>query len=58
MRNIIADDDALQEGILPSLREYNIAQFTTVDVPGTEHQVSGRAPSEYVVKWLLVWLWR
>jgi hypothetical protein len=39
VRNIISDDDALQEGILPSLRQYNIEQFTTVGVPGTEHQV-------------------
>ncbi|TEB39904.1 F-actin-capping protein subunit alpha [Coprinellus micaceus] len=38
VRNIISDDDALQEGILPSLRQYNIEQFTTVGVPGTEHQ--------------------
>lgn len=38
VRNIIADDDALQDGILPSLREYNIQQFTTVSVPGTDHQ--------------------
>ncbi|TFK28038.1 F-actin-capping protein subunit alpha [Coprinopsis marcescibilis] len=38
VRNIIADDALLQEGILPSLREYNIAQFTTVDVPETNHQ--------------------
>jgi capping protein alpha len=39
VRNIIADDDALQTGLLPALREYNLAQFTVADVPGTEHQV-------------------
>ncbi|KAG2009887.1 F-actin-capping protein subunit alpha [Coprinopsis cinerea AmutBmut pab1-1] len=38
VRNIIADDDALQEGILPALKEYNVTQFTTVDVPDTDHQ--------------------
>ncbi|KAF8650162.1 hypothetical protein AX16_005396 [Volvariella volvacea WC 439] len=38
VRNIISDDDLLQEGVLPALREYNLAQFTTVDVPGTDHQ--------------------
>ena len=40
VRNIISDDDLLQEGILPALREYNIEQFTVVDVPDTDHQVS------------------
>lgn len=38
VRNIISDDELLQEGILPALREYNLEQFTTVDVPGTGHQ--------------------
>ncbi|KAF9778669.1 F-actin-capping protein subunit alpha [Thelephora terrestris] len=38
VRNIIADDDSLQQGIAPALREYNLAQFITVDVPGTDHQ--------------------
>ncbi|KAH7922036.1 F-actin capping protein, alpha subunit [Leucogyrophana mollusca] len=38
VRTIISDDDLLQEGVLPALREYNIAQFITVDVPGTQHQ--------------------
>jgi capping protein alpha len=40
VRIIIADDEALQEGVLPALREYNLAQFMTVEVPGTEHQVN------------------
>lgn len=40
MRNIISDDDSLQDGVLPALQEYNLAQFITVEVPGTEHQVS------------------
>ncbi|KAL0581034.1 F-actin-capping protein subunit alpha [Marasmius crinis-equi] len=38
VRNIISDDDSLQDGVLPALREYNLEQFITVDVPGTEHQ--------------------
>jgi capping protein alpha len=38
VRNIISDDDLLQEGILPALREYNIEQFTVVEVPDTKHQ--------------------
>ncbi|KAF8158310.1 F-actin capping protein, alpha subunit [Crassisporium funariophilum] len=38
IRNIISDDDLLQEGILPALREYNIEQFTVVDVPDSDHQ--------------------
>jgi len=39
VRNIISDDDSLQEGVLPALKEYNLAQFMAVDVPGTDHQV-------------------
>ncbi len=27
------NDDSLQEGVLPALREYNLAQFMAVDVP-------------------------
>jgi len=42
VRNIISDDDQLQEGVLPALREYNLAQFMAVDVPGTDHQVHRR----------------
>lgn len=40
VRNIIADDDSLQQGVKPALREYNIAQFITAEVPGHQHQVS------------------
>ena len=39
IRNIIADDEALQEGVAPALQEYNVKQFTTVNVPETNHQV-------------------
>ena len=39
VRNIISDDDLLQDGILPALGAYNVVQFTTVDVPGHAHQV-------------------
>ncbi|KAF8574893.1 F-actin capping protein, alpha subunit [Ramaria rubella] len=50
VRNIIADDESLQEGIQPALQEYNVAQFVTVDVPGQKHQViiseAGRVESE------------
>ncbi|KAJ7288453.1 F-actin-capping protein subunit alpha [Mycena rebaudengoi] len=38
VRNIISDDDSLHKGVLPALKEYNLAQFMTVDVPGTDHQ--------------------
>ncbi|KAF8208854.1 F-actin-capping protein subunit alpha [Mycena galopus ATCC 62051] len=38
VRNIISDDDSLHEGVLPALKEYNLTQFMTVDVPGTDHQ--------------------
>ncbi|KIY44797.1 F-actin capping protein, alpha subunit [Fistulina hepatica ATCC 64428] len=38
VRNIISDDDSLQDGVLPTLKEYNLTQFTVVDVPGTSHQ--------------------
>ncbi|EIW80933.1 F-actin capping protein alpha subunit [Coniophora puteana RWD-64-598 SS2] len=38
VRAVISDDDSLQDGVLPALREYNLTQFTTVDVPGVEHQ--------------------
>ena len=39
MRDIIADDDALQAGIKDTLQEYNLEQFITADVPGCEHLV-------------------
>lgn len=39
VRNIISDDEALQTGVKPVLREYNLEQFITVEVPGTGHQV-------------------
>ncbi|KII86895.1 hypothetical protein PLICRDRAFT_43576 [Plicaturopsis crispa FD-325 SS-3] len=38
VRTIISDDDSLQDGVLPALKEYNVAQFTTVEVPGAGHQ--------------------
>ncbi|OSD07566.1 F-actin capping protein alpha subunit [Trametes coccinea BRFM310] len=38
VRNIISDDESLQAGVLPALREYNLAQFITADVPGHQHQ--------------------
>jgi capping protein (actin filament) muscle Z-line, alpha len=39
VRNIISDDDSLHNGIQPALKQYNMEQFITVDVPGTSHQV-------------------
>ena len=39
IRNIISDDELLEQGIQPALRDYNIEQFTVVDVPETNHQV-------------------
>jgi len=39
IRTIIADDELLQEGVLPVLKDYNLAQFITVDVPNNNHQV-------------------
>jgi len=38
IRNIISHDELLQDGIRPALKEYNLAQFITVDVPGNNHQ--------------------
>lgn len=31
-------EEKLAQGILPALRDYNLTQFITVDVPGTSHQ--------------------
>ena len=39
VRDIIADDEALQVGIKGTLQEYNLEQFITADVPGCEHLV-------------------
>lgn len=39
VRNIIADDAELEKGIAAALEEYNLSQFTTVEVPGQQHQV-------------------
>jgi len=38
VRVIVNDDDILEDGLLPALREYNLAQFTLVDVPDADHQ--------------------
>ncbi|KAE9404012.1 F-actin capping protein alpha subunit [Gymnopus androsaceus JB14] len=50
VRNIISDDNLLQEGVVPALRKYNLAQFITVDVPETNHQSiiseAARLPSD------------
>lgn len=50
VRNIIADDAELEKGIAAALEEYNLSQFTTVDVPGHQHKIiicdHGRLPSD------------
>ncbi|KAG8214455.1 F-actin-capping protein subunit alpha [Butyriboletus roseoflavus] len=38
VRAIVSDDDILEYGLLPALRDYNLAQFILVDVPDTNHQ--------------------
>ncbi|KAG8936390.1 F-actin-capping protein subunit alpha [Tulasnella sp. 418] len=38
VRAIIADDESLKTGIAPAIEEYNLQQFTTVDVPGQNHK--------------------
>lgn len=38
VRVIVNDDETLEQGILPALRQYNLEQFITVEVPGTNHQ--------------------
>ncbi|KAI6044705.1 F-actin capping protein alpha subunit [Pisolithus marmoratus] len=45
VRAIVNDDESLEQEILPALRDYNLAQFITVDVPGTSHQVCKITPS-------------
>ncbi|KAH8824890.1 F-actin capping protein alpha subunit [Flagelloscypha sp. PMI_526] len=37
VRSIVQDDDALQDAVQPALRDYNLVQFTTVQVPNTDH---------------------
>jgi hypothetical protein len=39
VRVIVNDDDVLEDGLLPALRDYNLAQFILVDVPDANHQV-------------------
>jgi len=52
VRNIMSDidDGSLQNGLLPALREYNLEQLITVDVPGHDHQCivseAARDPAE------------
>jgi len=38
VRVIVNDDDVLEDGLLPALRDYNLAQFILVDVPDAQHQ--------------------
>jgi len=38
VRVIVNDDDILEDGLLPALREYNLAQFILADVPDAGHQ--------------------
>ncbi|KXN74417.1 F-actin capping protein, alpha subunit [Conidiobolus coronatus NRRL 28638] len=39
IRGLINDDEALEEGILPSLQKYNLDNFTPIELPGTEDKV-------------------
>jgi capping protein alpha len=39
VRAIVSDDEALQDGLIPALEQYNMEQFITVPVPGQPHQV-------------------
>jgi capping protein alpha len=39
VRVLMADDPALQTGILDALREYNTEQYITGKLPGQENQV-------------------
>lgn len=43
MRVIVNDDDILEYGLLPALRDYNLAQFILVDVPDANHQVQSHS---------------
>ena len=47
VRDIIADDEALQVGIKGTLQEYNLEQFITADVPGCEHLVCCKLDFHY-----------
>ncbi|XP_006462689.1 hypothetical protein AGABI2DRAFT_193792 [Agaricus bisporus var. bisporus H97] len=38
VRSIINNDEELQAGVQPALREYNLEQFITVESPGNNHQ--------------------
>ena len=40
VRTLVANDDALQDGILEALEQYNTEQHITVVPPGVEHEVS------------------
>ena len=39
IRNIVADDDILQQGIQPIIQQYNTEQFITVELPEKDYQV-------------------
>jgi len=39
IRNIVTNDDALQEGIQPIIQQYNTEQFITVELPEKDYQV-------------------
>jgi len=48
VRVVVNDDESLEQGILPALRDYNLSQFITVDVPGASHQVCFRLVWSYI----------
>ena len=39
VRVLIGDDESLETGVLPALRQYNLEQLTVAEVPGAGHNV-------------------
>lgn len=45
MRALVSDDQALEQGILPALEQYNKQQFIVVDLPSNDSTVRGGRPT-------------
>ena len=41
VRTLVNNDEALQDGILQALEQYNTEQLITVTLPGSDHEVLG-----------------
>ncbi|KAI9471999.1 MAG: hypothetical protein EXX96DRAFT_488962 [Benjaminiella poitrasii] len=39
VRTLVNNDEALQDGILEAIEQYNVEQYITVTLPGSEHEV-------------------